>query len=306
MTYKECIDFIISEFIPTHLFGNVKESKKYSILNNILIDCLKIFTEKILQKHIIPIIDNHAQEANISILQNLFLDIILLEKDKMYARFVNPEKRNHMIPTELYNTIQAQLKKLSESNKKLVVDNINLKKDLENMAKLAESETERLKNLGLEVIEQNKQLTNEKNTLLEKLYKYENDVLVKQEQGHMYQLEQERKQDVKLEHQYRLEHEQKKKQTEHECNSNHEQQRLLSCGLGGDMPRVTSPPSSINVLPSHPIGVLPSVSDSESDTSIPRYQQPVHNLIKHDLNEKHEEFLNEMNDDDVSGFVTFT
>lgn len=161
MTYKECIDFIVGEFIPTHLFENVKETQKYNILNNILIDCLKIFTEKILQTQMGPIIDNHYEQANIHILQNIYLEIILLEKDKMYARFINPEKRNHTIPTELYNNIQQQFKKLTESNLLLTKQNTDLQNELFQLKKNAEQETNKLKELGLQVINQNKQLQQE-------------------------------------------------------------------------------------------------------------------------------------------------
>jgi hypothetical protein len=326
MTYKECIDFIVSEFIPTHLFGNVKEARKYSILNNILIDCLKIFTERILQKQIVPIIDNHSQEANISILQNLFLDIILLEKDKMYARFINPEKRNHMIPAELYTTIQVQLKKLSESNKKLLTDNMHLKKNLEHITNLAESETNRLKKLGLEVVEQNKQLTNEKNILLQKLDKYENNLSVvstqqyspkniqveqeqlnKSRQEQQFKLEQEQLNKSRQEQQFKLEQEQLNKSRQEQQfkleqeqlnKSRQEQQEQLNKSRQEQQFKLE--PSAYNSY-----SASLTFSDSGSDKSVNQYPQFGQNLIKQELNEKQEEFLNEMNDDDVSGFVSF-
>lgn len=160
MTYKECIDFVVSEFIPNHLFENIKEVQKYNILNNILINCLKIFTERILHTQISPIIDNHYEQANINILQNIYLEIILLEKDKMYAKFINPEKRNNSIPSELYNTIQQQLKKLTENNMQLVKKNELLTKELEHIKKTADIEINKLKQMGIQVIEENKKLQN--------------------------------------------------------------------------------------------------------------------------------------------------
>jgi len=154
MTYKECIDFIVNEFVPSHLFENIKETQKYNILNSIITDCLKIFTEKILKNQMAPIIDNHFEQANINILQNIYLEIMLLEKDKMYSRFINPDKRNHTIPTELYNTIQKQLKKLTESNVELKKDN-----------GLLVGEIAKFRKLGLQVIEKNKQLQSELDNL---------------------------------------------------------------------------------------------------------------------------------------------
>lgn len=163
MTHKECIDFIVSEFIPNHLFENIKETQKYNILNNILIDCLKIFTEKILQSYIVHIIDNHYEQANINILQNCYLEIILLEKDKMYAKFINPEKRNHSIPSELYNNIQKQLVYLQETNNKLKKINQNLIKENEDIKNIAETEIDKLKKMGIQVIQKNKELEEQLN-----------------------------------------------------------------------------------------------------------------------------------------------
>ena len=132
MTYKECIDFITSEFIPNDLFKNVKEHKKYNILYTVLLNCLEVFTEEILLNHIIKIIDNHSEENNCLLLQNIFLKIILLEKDKRYAKFINPEQKNHTIPIELFNNIQKKLIKSSQINKQLLHENNELNKTIEN------------------------------------------------------------------------------------------------------------------------------------------------------------------------------
>ena len=131
ITYKECIDFIVSEFIPNELFNSVKETKKYKLLNEILINCLEIFTEDILLNHIIKIIDNHSEESNCLLLQNVFLKIILLEKDKMYAKFINPNQKNHTIPIELFNNIQKKLIKSSQINKQLLFKYNELNKSIQ-------------------------------------------------------------------------------------------------------------------------------------------------------------------------------
>ena len=174
MTYKKCIDFIVKEFVPSHLFDNLKETQKYNILNNILIDCLKIFTERILKDQISPIIDNHFEQANIKILQNIYLEIILAQKDKMYAKFINPEKRNHTVPTELYGEIQKQLLKLKENNSYLIKENCELKKEINNIKIISDKEIERFKGLGLQIITHNKQLQAELNLSKNKIIKLEN------------------------------------------------------------------------------------------------------------------------------------
>jgi len=303
MTYKECIDFIVSEFIPTHLFDNVKETRKYNILNNILIDCLKIFTEKILNSQIVPIIDNHFEHANINILQNIYLEIILLEKDKMYARFINPDKRNHTIPAELYNNIQKQLKKLTIENKEL-------KNELSQIKNSVDNETNRLKELGMQVIKQNKQLQQELEGYKNKVYNLENSAIknhsVPQQISHP---------NIEIKSSPLTTTYSNNKLPKHstpiyqQSNNNKKPEDIPN--LENKIHQNLSPneDESSNEDTSTVKNILEGIEEHNKeniineDNNIP--SDIGKSLIKQEIDEKQEEFLNEMNDDDEDDFNNF-
>jgi len=73
MSHKECIDFMVSEFVPVNLWSSLRENQKNKLFHESLIHCIKEFTEKIIMNHLYIIIDNHDKDENIIILQDLFL-----------------------------------------------------------------------------------------------------------------------------------------------------------------------------------------------------------------------------------------
>ena len=178
MSHKECIDFMVSEFVPNNLWGALREQQKNKLFHESLINCIKIFTEKIITNHLLIIIDNHDHSENITILQDLFLTIILFEKDTIFSKFINPNSDKNMdIFKEKVQKLIIDKKKISENNKLLnekvsILENLNKKNssiilELQKNNKIIINELKRLK------IENDELKENERN-LNKQIYKYIN------------------------------------------------------------------------------------------------------------------------------------
>lgn len=137
MTHKECIDFMVHEFIPEKLWDSIRENQKNKLFHESIGNCISIFVESIINSRIHIIIDNHDQPENIIILQDLFLSIILLEKDKIYSKFLNPNN-NNTISIDLF---KEKLMALVNEKKELISENNNIKKKYDILKKLNEKNT---------------------------------------------------------------------------------------------------------------------------------------------------------------------
>jgi hypothetical protein len=132
MTHKECIDFMVYEFVPSNLWSALRENQKNKLFHESIVNCITIFTEKIISNHLHIIIDHRDQPENITILQDLFLSIILFEKDKIFSKFLNPNNKdsNHLeLFRDKIKSILQEKKKIQDDNKKLqkkneILDNL--------------------------------------------------------------------------------------------------------------------------------------------------------------------------------------
>lgn len=134
MSHKECIDFMVQEFIPQKLWNSIRENQKNKLFHESINNSINIFTTEIISNHLVMIIDNHSHHENIIILQDLFLKIILLEKDKIYSKFLNPNN-NNTISIELFKT---KLLELINEKKDLTLLNDKLHKNVNVLNQLAE------------------------------------------------------------------------------------------------------------------------------------------------------------------------
>ena len=134
MTHKECVDFMVSEFIPQKLWNSIRENQKNKLFHESINHSINLFTTEIISNHLVMIIDNHAHQENITILQDLFLKIILLEKDKIYSKFLNPEN-NNTISVELF---KSKLLEIITEKKELLSVNAKLSKNIEIFKQLME------------------------------------------------------------------------------------------------------------------------------------------------------------------------
>lgn len=170
MTHKECIEFMVHEFIPQKLWASLRESQKNKLFHETISKCISIFTEKITREYLHIIIDNHDQDGNITILQDVFLQIILLEKDNIYSKFLNPTSTNISIDVfkKKINDIlkdKAILHKkinrfesIVEELKKLNLKNITTIQNQTNEISSLKNEIQNLSDIISKLQEKNKQL----------------------------------------------------------------------------------------------------------------------------------------------------
>ena len=102
MTHKECIDFIVKEFIPENIFNNLRDNQKAKIFHDTIKITVREFISKIISRYIKLVIDHRNNPESSLVLQNEFLDIICIEKDKVYAKFIAPRSDRNTIPVELH------------------------------------------------------------------------------------------------------------------------------------------------------------------------------------------------------------
>ena len=157
MSHKDCIDFMVNEFIPQKLWNSIRENQKNKLFHESINHSINIFTTEIISNHLVMIIDNHSHQENITILQDLFLKIILLEKDKIYSKFLNPES-NNTISIELFKT---KVMELINDKKDLSVLNNKLTKNIDMLNKL----TEKNNSIIVELQSKNKSYINTINEL---------------------------------------------------------------------------------------------------------------------------------------------
>ena len=156
MTHKECIDFMVYEFVPSNLWNSLRESQKNKLFHESIINCIMIFSEKIISNHLHIIIDHRDQPENITILQDLFLSIILFEKDKIFSKFLNPNSKdsnNLEVFRDKIMSIVNEKKQLYDENKNLsnkisLLDNL-VKKNVDIITELQKNNKLLIKKLEL-------------------------------------------------------------------------------------------------------------------------------------------------------------
>ncbi len=158
ITHKECVDFLIKEFIPDKLWNSVRENQKNKLFHSILSSVIKQFISKIISNYIKLVVDKRDNAENSTILQNEFLDIICLEKDKTHAKFVNP-KDSQTISVEVHkNKVNSLIKMLEEKDaiintlKESCKKNVNVIKALQTELK---NKVKELKQMEVNSIKQN-------------------------------------------------------------------------------------------------------------------------------------------------------
>jgi hypothetical protein len=152
MTHKECIDFIVKEFVPERIFVSLRDIQKSKLFHDTISNVVKQFISKILSKYIKAIVDYRSAQETSIILQNEFLDIICIEKDKVYGKFLAP-KSNNNIPVEAYKEklkkfIDIVSKKDAEIEKqnKLIISMKNIHEKSSEIIKRLQSKVNSMEN----------------------------------------------------------------------------------------------------------------------------------------------------------------
>ncbi len=132
LTFSQCIERIIREFIPEDYYDSVTNEKKNIILRNVLNNVNKLFIVKLVDKYLGMIIDHHNEADNPRILQDEFIDMLLLEREAMYKKFLIGKtkmgNRSSDSGAAIIESMRKEIKTLCTEKHELKKININLKK----------------------------------------------------------------------------------------------------------------------------------------------------------------------------------
>lgn len=115
ISFAKCIDKLICEFVPTDYFNSLASTQKMGVLRLVINQSMKTFIKKIVDQHMIKIIDNHKDRDNARILQDDLIDCFIMEREGMYHRFINTNteiNKNENINKLLAEKMQNEIKRL--------------------------------------------------------------------------------------------------------------------------------------------------------------------------------------------------
>ncbi len=115
ITFSRCVDKITAEFVPTDYFASLTSTQKMGVLRMVINQCIKRFIRKIVDEHMVKIIDNHKERDNVRILQDALIDCLILEREGMYQRFIAQQttsKKTEKVDLLIAERMQGEIKKL--------------------------------------------------------------------------------------------------------------------------------------------------------------------------------------------------
>ena len=136
ISFAKCVDKLTKEFIPTDYFNSLTITQKMGVLRMVLNQSMKTFIRKIVDDHMVKIIDFHAEHDNVRILQDELIDCFILEREGMYQRFIaenTKTNKNETVNRLLAEKMQIEIKRLvkekyDQQKHILVLKNLLLKK----------------------------------------------------------------------------------------------------------------------------------------------------------------------------------
>jgi hypothetical protein len=115
ITFSRCIDKITEEFIPTDYYASLSSTQKMGVLRMVINQSIKQFIKKIVDEHMVKIIDNHKDKDNVRILQDDLIDCFIIEREGMYQRFIASKTKTNsgsQVNLMITEKMQAEIKKL--------------------------------------------------------------------------------------------------------------------------------------------------------------------------------------------------
>lgn len=115
ISFSDCIDRLVKEFIPIDYFNSLSSTQKMASLRLVLNQSIKTLIRKIVNEHMVKIIDYHADKDNARILQDDFIECLLLERESMYQRFIvssTKTNKNETVNRGLAERMQTEIQKL--------------------------------------------------------------------------------------------------------------------------------------------------------------------------------------------------
>lgn len=127
ISFSACIDKLTKEFIPTDYFNSLTSTQKMGVFRMVINQSVKNFIKKIVDEHMVKIIDHHQEKDNVRLLQDDFIDCLILEREGMYQRFIATQTKtnknetvNRLLAEKMQNEIKRLVKEKYEQQKQLV------------------------------------------------------------------------------------------------------------------------------------------------------------------------------------------
>ena len=115
ISFAKYIDRLTSEFVPSDYFDSLTFTQKVGVLRLIINQSIKNFIKKIVDDHMVKIMDFHADNDNVRLLQDDFIDCLMLEREGLYQRFISSQTRtnkNETVNRIIAEKMQVEIKRL--------------------------------------------------------------------------------------------------------------------------------------------------------------------------------------------------
>jgi len=154
IVFSEFEDKIVSNFIPPEYYRDFTETRKDTVLHDIIIKTVNKFGETVLSYEVLKkIIDNHRNLENVTFLQDKIIDIFIIQRENYYAKFaekISSKNANNMVSSRLVDKLKKAV--VEETKKRCKIENdleIALKIISQLVEKVNQTESSRNKSPGV-------------------------------------------------------------------------------------------------------------------------------------------------------------
>jgi hypothetical protein len=128
LTLSDCINKIVTEFVPSDFFESLNKDQRRNILRVVLTSGIRGFSEVVIKDFLTIIIDNHKEQSNIHALKERMVDLFIIERDGFYNKFLLTKigKTSETVDKSLALKMQREIKGLLKDKKELTDENDRL------------------------------------------------------------------------------------------------------------------------------------------------------------------------------------
>jgi hypothetical protein len=128
LTLSDCINKIVTEFVPSDFFESLNKDQRRNILRIVLTSSIREFSAVVIKDFLTSIIDNHMEQTNIHALKERMVDLLILERDGFYNKFLSTKigKTSETVDKTLALKMQREIKSLLNDKKGLTDENNRL------------------------------------------------------------------------------------------------------------------------------------------------------------------------------------
>ena len=137
ISFSDCINEIVSHFIPDDFFESTTNIQRDGILKQVLSQSVKQFSSDILCSELLhTIIDKHNDKNLIRKLQDKMLLALMHERELLFQKFFKGSNRSNTdVNYEMINKLKSEIIKLVKNNTKLNNDNKRLELEIQKLKK---------------------------------------------------------------------------------------------------------------------------------------------------------------------------